>query len=474
MTIHKNKIAAHELTESEGQELLSRQKAFFATQVTKDIDFRLKQLRRLKKAIAAYEPQILEALQEDLGKNRLEAYITELAYEYKSIGDTIKGLRRWVRPQKAATPLRMMPAESFIIREPYGTALIIGPFNYPFQLLIEPLIGAIAAGNCAILKPSELTPHVSAVVTAMIQETFEAAYISCVEGAVPTNTVLLHLPVDYIFFTGSPQVGKIVMTAAAKHLTPVTLELGGKSPVIVDESADVKEAAHRIIWGKTMNAGQTCVAPDYVYVHESLRADLLQEMEATIRNFFGSSIEESPDYGRIVNVRHLKRLADMLERDRAYIVSGGSYDEQSCYMEPTLLDITGAHNTAVMEDEIFGPLLPVMGYTDLDQVIGAINSRPKPLALYLFTRNRSIEEKVLHSTSSGGVCINDTISHLANPDLPFGGVGSSGMGSYHGKESFLTFSHSRSVLKKKSFDLTKLLYPPYTEKQWQMLKRIGK
>jgi aldehyde dehydrogenase (NAD+) len=330
--------------------------------------------------------------------------------------------------------------------EPYGTALIIGPFNYPFQLLIEPLIGAIAAGNCVVLKPSEVVPTVSAVITEMIEAVFDKSYIRSVQGGVETTTSLINAPFDYLFFTGSVPVGKIVMEAAAKNLVPVTLELGGKSPVIVDQTANIKVAANRIIWGKTLNSGQTCVAPDYLMVHEDVKEKLINEMKQTIKQFYGENIENSRDFGRIVSEKHFNRLKSILEKDKDQIIFGGSLNPETRYIEPALIE--ASWDSASMEDEIFGPILPILTYGNLDEAISSINKLSKPLALYLFTSDKRVEEKVLSEISSGGVSINDTVTHLANPELPFGGVGSSGMGAYHGHYSFTTFSHEKSILKK--------------------------
>lgn len=349
------------------------------------------------------------------------------------------------KAKKVKTPLTLFPSKSMIRYEPYGTVLIIGPFNYPFQLMIEPLIGAIAAGNCVVLKPSEVVPNVSVVITEMIETTFDKSYIRSVQGGIETNTSLINAPFDYIFFTGSVPVGKIVMEAAAKNLVPVTLELGGKSPVIVDKSADVKVAAIRIIWGKTLNSGQTCVAPDYLVVHEDVKKALINEMKQNLKAFYGQNIEDSKDFGRIVNNRHFTRLKTILEKDKDQIIFGGATNPNTRFIEPTLIEATWT--SASMEDEIFGPLLPILTYSDLDDAIKSINKLSKPLALYLFTSDNQVEEKVLTEISSGGVSINNTVTHLANPELPFGGVGNSGIGAYHGHYSFTTFSHEKAFLK---------------------------
>lgn len=453
--------------------ILEEQKNYFNTQVTKDIEFRINQLKILKEGIIRYEEEISKALYKDLGKHKNESYMTEIGFVYNSITHTIKNLKKWAKPQKRSTPIYLMPAKSYVISEPYGSVLIIGPYNYPFQLLFEPLIGAIAAGNTAVLKPSEMSPNVSKVVKKMVDDIFNGQYVRCVEGGIETNTSLINSKFDYIFFTGSVAVGKIVMQAAAKNLVPVTLELGGKSPVIVDESANIKEAARRIIWGKTLNAGQTCVAPDYLVVHESVKDELVKEMIDAINKYLGQNIEKNDSFGRIVNEKHFNRIKNMIEKDRDGIVFGGNMSEKDRYIEPTLIEVN-SRDAATMEDEIFGPVLPIMTYRNLDDTISEIRNAPKPLALYLFTRNKSTERKVLKEISSGNVSVNDTISHIANPYLPFGGVGNSGIGGYHGKESFITFSHKKGVLRKPASINNSVAYPSFTEKQLRLIKRILK
>lgn len=465
-------MTEHEMTAKEVHQLLEAQKEYFSTLETRSVDFRVRQLKVLKATIKKFEAEVMAALEEDLGKSPVEAYATEIGFIYKSLTDYIRHLKRWAKPQKVRTPFYLQPSKGFIVREPYGSVLVIGPFNYPFQLVFEPLIGAMAAGNCAVVKPSELTPAVSGVIRKVIEAAFEERYIACVEGGQETNTALIHSDFDYIFFTGSVRVGKIVMEAAAKHLTPVTLELGGKSPVIVDRTAHVKEAARRIIWGKTINAGQTCVAPDYIYVHEEIKEALVLAMKDSLQKMWGHEDFRRNGYGKIVNRRHFKRLTEMMEKDRPHVIWGGRHDETQRHIEPTLLHVPG-REAAVMQEEIFGPLLPIMTYRELGWVIDDINSHPKPLALYLFTIDKEVERRVLNSISSGGVAINDTVTHVAHPNLPFGGVGQSGIGRYHGKHSFLTFSHCKSVLKKGRFNVT-LAYPKYHEKQLKLLRKVLK
>jgi len=461
-----------EWTLQDAELLLKKQKKYFDTLETREISFRIQQLKQLKAIIQKHEEKLLIALAADLGKNPVEAYTTEIGFVYKSLSEYIKHLRRWIKPLKVKTPIYLQPSKGFIVREPFGSVLIIGPFNYPFQLIIEPLIGAMAAGNCAVVKPSELTPNVSRVIQTLLDEAFEKHYVACVQGTQDTTSSLINSNFDYIFFTGSTRVGKIVMEAAAAHLTPVTLELGGKSPVIVDESARIKEAARRIMWGKTINAGQTCVAPDYVYVHEAVKDELVLEMTRSVEQMWGKKDYWKKGYGKIVNKKQFKRLSKMLSEDQDHVVWGGYCDEGLCYIEPTLLEIPN-RDTAVMKEEIFGPLLPIMTYKDLNQVIEEINSHSKPLALYLFTTDQKVERQILNAISAGGVSINDTITHVAHPNLPFGGVGQSGMGRYHGKQSFLTFSHCKSVLKKGRFNVT-IAYPGYSVGQLKLLRKVLK
>lgn len=461
-----------ELSSIDVDKIIEEHHSFYESKKSREIDFRINQLRSLKAAIKKYEYKIYEALYKDLGKCEFESYTTEVGFVLSSISHTIKNLKKWAKKEKVKTPLYLFPAKSFIISEPYGTVLIIGPYNYPFQLLIEPLVGALAAGNCVVLKPSENVPNLSRVITEMITEAFPKEYIRSVEGGIETNTSLINGTFDYIFFTGSAQVGKIIMEAAARNLVPVTLELGGKSPVIVDESADIKVAAQRIIWGKTINVGQTCVAPDYVVVNNKVKDDLIKELRLQIQSFYGKDAMESKDYGRIVNERHFLRLKNILDKEEDKIIYGGKVNREKRYIEPTLIDTSW--EGAAMSEEIFGPILPIISFSNLDEVIGKIKKLSKPLALYLFTENYQVEEKVLEEISSGGACINDTITHLANPDLPFGGVGNSGIGAYHGEESFKTFSHRRSVVRKTTKINIPIVFPPYNKKNLDNVKKLMK
>lgn len=450
--------------------LTEAQKQFFETGRTRDLAFRICQLQLLADAMRKNETVLEEALKKDLGKSAFESYATEIGFVLADIRYTIQNLQKWSAPKRVRTPLYLFPGKSKIQKEPYGSVLILGPYNYPVQLLAEPLIGAIAAGNCAVLKPSELTPHVSEAMYQIVHSTFKEEYIACVEGGVEVNQELLSQKFDYIFFTGSERVGRIVMKAAAENLTPVTLELGGKSPVIIEKTANIKEAARRIAWGKLMNAGQTCVAPDYVLVDESRKQQFLTEMKTAFSHLYGKEIKKNPDFGRIVNERHMERLQKILEQDAKYLFCGGEADTLQRYIEPAILDLGKDQNAASMQEELFGPILPVLSYHKLEDAVRFVNKRAKPLALYLFTKKRSAEKFVLERVSSGGVCVNDTISHLINPDLPFGGVGASGMGQYHGKYSFDTFTHEKSVFYKPADWNLPVCYPPFTKGKMNLVK----
>lgn len=450
--------------------LTEAQKQFFETGRTRDLAFRICQLQLLADAMRKNETVLEEALKKDLGKSAFESYATEIGFVLADIRYTIQNLQKWSAPKRVRTPLYLFPGKSKIQKEPYGSVLILGPYNYPVQLLAEPLVGAIAAGNCAVLKPSELTPHVSEAMYQIVHSTFKEEYIACVEGGVEVNQELLSQKFDYIFFTGSERVGRIVMKAAAENLTPVTLELGGKSPVIIEKTANIKEAARRIAWGKLMNAGQTCVAPDYVLVDESRKQQFLTEMKTAFSHLYGKEIKKNPDFGRIVNERHMERLQKILEQDAKYLFCGGEADALQRYIEPAILDLGKDQNAASMQEELFGPILPVLSYHKLEDAVRFVNKRAKPLALYLFTKKRSAEKFVLERVSSGGVCVNDTISHLINPDLPFGGVGASGMGQYHGKYSFDTFTHEKSVFYKPADWNLPVCYPPFTKGKMNLVK----
>ncbi|MGF1535330.1 MAG: aldehyde dehydrogenase [Elainellaceae cyanobacterium] len=439
-------------------EILSGQRTFFATGATKSIAFRLQQLDRLKAAVIERQADIVNAVKADLGRPEYEGY-----FELGVMGELDyirKRLRAWARPRRVAVPLTQLPGSAWVQPEPLGVVLIIGPWNYPFQLLMSPLMGAIAAGNCAIVKPSEHAPATSRVLATLIKETFEPRYIAAMEGGAEAAQALLAQKFDHIFFTGGTRVGQIVMAAAAEHLTPVTLELGGKSPCIVDSTADLRVAARRIIWGKFINLGQTCIAPDYVLVNEAVKPELLRQMRAAMAEFFGEDPAQSPDLARVVNERQFDRLTQFLDGEK--VVMGGQTNRGDRYIAPTVLDEV-SWEAPVMQEEIFGPLLPVLTYRTIEEAIALVNARPKPLALYLFTAEPAVEETVLSSTSSGSACVNEVFLQAAIWGLPFGGVGHSGMGSSHGKTGFDTFSHLKSVLKKPTWIDLGWRYAPYAK-----------
>ncbi len=443
------------------QQLLN-QRDFFFTHTTKALEFRIEQLKTLKKAILAYEERLYEAFWKDLRKSRFETYETELGLVLEETGRHIRNLHHWAKPEKAGTnQLLHFWSKSRIVKEPYGLVLIMAPWNYPFQLLINPLVGAISAGNCVVLKPSEFTPNIAGVMADMIGEFFDPRYISLYNGEIELSKALLQEKWDHIFFTGSPAVGRIVMESASKNLTPLVLELGGKSPCIVDADANLKVAASRITWGKFLNAGQTCIAPDYLFVHASVKDELLQLMSKKITRYFGSIPKESDDFPRIVSEDKTQRLAAFL--GGGTVIAGGQVDIKDRYISPTILDNVKPGD-AIMQEEIFGPILPVIKFIDISEVITYINSHQKPLALYYFSEDSVKQDEILRKTSSGGVCINDVITHVANPNIPFGGVGNSGMGRYHGRFSFEAFSHQRSVISKSTRIDVPVRYPPYRGK----------
>lgn len=452
-------------------EVIASQQDFIAAGGTRTLEFRRAQLLKLKEAVKSHESEIREALLQDLGKSEFEGYMTEIGYLYDTISYTLKHLKRWMRPQRVKTPLVHFGSKSAIYREPYGSVLIIGPFNYPFMLMLDPLVGALAAGNCAVLKPSEYTPHVSAVIAQMVSAYFSPDIIQVIEGGKETTSELIHAPFDLIFFTGSPEIGKVVMKAAAERLVPVVLELGGKSPCIVDADADLELAAKRIIWGKFVNMGQTCVAPDYVLAHRNIKQALIKKLKQQITTFYGEIPRKSPDLGRIVNERHWDRLNGLLDAEK--VVAGGDGNREELYLAPTIMDGV-TWEDPVMQEEIFGPILPILEMDHLDQAIQMIHRRPKPLALYLFTKSKYSEREVLGQVSFGGGCVNDVLMHLATPYLPFGGVGNSGMGSYHGHYSFEAFSHRKGVLHKSTSFNPDMMYPPYTPKKLQLVRRFLK
>jgi aldehyde dehydrogenase (NAD+) len=449
--------------------IIQNQREFFQTGKTKDVNFRIQQLKTLKQAIIEHQQSIVEALQGDLHKAEVETYITEISI-VKEIDYAIKHLHNWSKPKKAAVSWDFFSYSAKIYPEPLGVVLIIGPWNYPFQLIISPLIGAIAAGNCAIIKPSEIASHTSDVIAKMIAKHFDPAYITVVEGGVEASQKLLAEKFDHIFFTGGTAVGKIIMAAAAKYLTPVTLELGGKSPCIVDTDINLEHTVKRITWGKFINAGQTCIAPDYLLVNKTIKKDLIDGLEKSLKEFYGDNPANSPDYARIISQKHFERLVNFLKDGE--VIIGGENQPSERYIAPTVVDHVSLEDS-VMQEEIFGPILPMIEYTDIAEAIALINSRPKPLALYLFSQNKNLQKRVLQETSSGGVCINDTVMQVGVSSLPFGGVGDSGIGNYHGKASFDTFSHNKSVLKNSFWLDLKWRYAPYQGKLPLIKKLLG-
>ncbi|PSO64517.1 MAG: aldehyde dehydrogenase family protein [Cyanobacteria bacterium QH_2_48_84] len=449
------------LTQIATSKIVKQQRRFFESGKTNDVAFRIETLKRLKQAITDHETAIAEALQADLNKPKFEAIASEIAFCREEIDYALKHIKSWTNPKKVSTPVNLFPAKSQVIAEPLGVVLIVAPWNFPFQLAMVPLIGAIAAGNCAIIKLSEVASHTSNLIADLISKTFNPGIVKVVEGGKETTQQLLAEKFDHIFFTGGTQVGKIIMKAAAENLTPVTLELGGKSPCIVDSNIHIEHAARRITWGKFINAGQTCVAPDYLLVHRSIKEQLLAAMKQCLQEFYGENPANSPDYARIINDNHYNRLSQLLEAGE--IVVGGETDAAQRYIAPTIIDQVD-WDDAVMQEEIFGPILPVLEYEELEEAIASVNACPKPLALYFFSKDRATQKQVLQETSSGGTGINDTIMQLMSPELPFGGVGNSGIGAYHGKASFDTFSHQRSILTQSFLLDIKLRYPPYEGK----------
>lgn len=450
--------------------IIEKQRKFFYNGETKKLKFRMEKLKLLKKCILEREEEILKALKEDLNKHPFEAYETEIYMVIEELNYIMKNLKRWMKPKKVKTPFIHAISSSYTVSEPYGVSLIISPWNYPFQLSILPLVGSIAGGNCAIIKPSAYSPNTSSVVSRIVKDCFKEEFVAVIEGGREVNQSLLSEKFDYIFFTGSVKVGKVVMESASKNLTPITLELGGKSPCIVYKDANIDIAAKRIVWGKFLNAGQTCVAPDYLLVHKSIKEELLSNMKEYIKKFYGENPLNSNDFCRIINEKHFDRLLSNLNDGNIYI--GGNHIKEQLFIEPTIINNISWEDK-IMRDEIFGPILPVIEYEEIKDIVEKINENPKPLALYLFTNSKYIEKEVMENISFGGGCINDTIIHLATSYMPFGGVGESGIGNYHGKSSFDTFTHKKSILKKSnSIDLD-FRYPPYKNKL-NLLKKIIK
>ncbi len=441
--------------------IVQSQHEFFYSNSTKNLDFRISQLKALHQSIQFHKDEIIEALYKDFKKPPFETFSTEIYTVLNEIKYLIKNLPKFAKSKKVPTSAVNFLSTSSVTPEPYGVCLIISPWNYPFQLALSPLIGAITAGNCVLLKPSEHSPNTTEVLKTILGDIYPSYYVSVLDGDADVTKELLNQPLDYIFFTGSTDVGKKIMSTAADNLVPVTLELGGKSPAIVDFDANITLAAKRIAWGKFINCGQTCVAPDYVLVHEKIKDQLLHYITKYIIKFYTSNPQYSPDYSRIINGNHFDRLVNYIEKEKVFF--GGQVDRDDLFIAPTILHNVNLSDS-VMQDEIFGPILPVMTFGDLNDAIDIVQSKPKPLALYYFGSNKKRADYVKNSISFGGGCINDTIMHLASTRLPFGGVGYSGMGSYHGKASFDTFSHYKSMLNKSTILDIPLRYPPYKGK----------
>ena len=440
------------------KDILQTQRDFFQTQQTKDVAFRKKSLKRLQEEIVKREDAICDALYADFKKPKFETLAAETQFVLAELNYTLKKIDTWASPTRVSASWMNWPSSDYIYKEPYGAVLIIAPWNYPFQLAIAPLIGAIAAGNTAVVKPSEVTPHTAAIISEIIKAVFDPAHVTVVEGGVEVSQQLLAETWDYIFFTGSPQVGKIVYESAAKHLTPVTLELGGKNPCIVDDTASIALTAKRIVWGKFLNAGQTCIASDYILVHENVKDKLVEALKENITKCYGQNVEASPDFSRMVSDKHYKDLKDMLEGED--ILFGGHSNDADYFLSPTLVN-EPKMDSKLMEGEIFGPILPVISYKTEDDIHKYITNYGKPLAAYVFSNNKKFQQKIINTYSFGGGAINDTVIQITNKRLPFGGVGQSGIGAYHGKITFDIFSHHKAIIKKANWFEAPVRYPPY-------------
>jgi aldehyde dehydrogenase (NAD+) len=447
--------------------LIERQRTFFQQGGTSDIKLRKRYLGRMKTMIKQEEQKILDALASDLHKSNFESYMSEVGLVLDEIGYMLRHMGRWAKPKRVRTPLTQFPGKSFIMAEPYGVVLIMAPWNYPFLLCMAPLIGALCAGNTVVLKPSAYAPHTSKVIAELLGKIFDPAYVAVVQGGRKENEALLEHRFDYLFFTGSVEVGKIVMNRAAKFLTPVSLELGGKSPAIVDSTADIPLAAKRIVFGKMMNAGQTCIAPDYVLADKHIKDKLIYHMKQILDDFFpGKNYENLP---HIINEKHFHRLMGLIKDEK--VIIGGKGDETTMAIEPTIVEPIG-FDSPIMQEEIFGPILPILTFNSIDEAMQSIISRPNPLALYLFTNNKATEDAFMRNVSFGGGCINDTIVHIATPHMGFGGVGESGMGSYHGKFSFETFTHFKGIVKRSKYLDFPFRYHPHTDKKFRLVRKL--
>lgn len=455
------------------ENIVKKQRAFFETHKTKDVNFRIEQLKKLKNAIETREKDISKALEKDLGKSSTESYMAEIGMVLEDLSYAIKHTKKWSKREYHLSPLAQFPSTSFRIAEPYGLVLIMSPWNYPFLLTMQPLIGAISAGNCAVVKPSQNSEHTSKIMKDIIEETFDPEYICVIIGEHKVAEELLENKFDYVFYTGSARVGKMVMESAAKHLTPLTLELGGKSPAIVDKEANMKLAAKRIVFGKLLNCGQTCVAPDYVLVHKDVKEKFVQYCKQYIEQFLGQDWKNNNEYPKMINERQFARIVEIINEDKEKILYGGKNDKTSMKIQPTLIDDKEI-NSKAMQEEIFGPILPIIEFVDMEEVIKHINKNHKPLALYLFTNSKKTQKQILKQVAFGGGCINDTIIHLASSKLGFGGVGYSGMGEYHGKYSFRTFSHYKSIVSKSTLIDLPMRYHPYKEVNDKIIRMFMK
>lgn len=449
------------------KDLILKQEEFFQTNVTKETHFRIHQLKKFKRILKENEDQLFKAIYEDFGKSAFETYVTELSILYHELNNSIKNLKKWSKRKKVSTNLANFPAKSYIIPEPLGCVLVIGAWNYPIQLSLVPVVSALAAGNTVILKPSELPGKTSEVLARILNQNFPNNYLNIIEGGVKETTELLEHKFDKIFFTGSTAVGKIIYQAAAKHLTPITLELGGKSPTFVLSDCNIKISAKRIVWAKFLNAGQTCVAPDYVLVDKSIEKDFLLAMKEEIANNYKQKEDLKDNYVRIINSEHFDRLSNLIDNDKVYC--GGKINKENRFISPTIMQDV-SFDDKIMEDEIFGPILPVISFSNLDEIIKEVKKRSKPLSCYIYSKNRKDIKKLLKEISFGGGAINDSLMHLSNSKLPFGGVGFSGMGSYHGETGFKTFSHYKSILDKPFWYESNLKYHPYTKGKLKILK----
>ena len=453
------------------ENIVQKQREFFKTGKTKDVNFRKKALKDLKTVIINRQEEINNALKLDLNKSETESYMAEIGMVLSELSYAIKHVNSWAKSKRVQTPLAQFHSKSYYVSEPYGVSLIIAPWNYPFMLALDPLVGSIAAGNCCVLKASRNAPNTCKILQSIISDIFPSEYITVIGTELESTSELLNHRFDYIFFTGSVRVGKMIMESASKYLTPVTLELGGKSPCIVEKTANIPLAAKRIMFGKVLNAGQTCVAPDYILVQKDVKDELIKEMKKSLTKFLGENPIDNDNYTKIINKKQFERIKGLLENQN--IILGGKFDEEKQKIEPTFLDEPD-ENSAVMQEEIFGPIFPIISYENIEEVIEFVQKREKPLALYLFTQSKKVQKLIQKNLSFGGGCINDTIIHLASSKLGFGGVGNSGMGAYHGKRSFDTFSHEKSIVKKYTWLDLPMRYMPYTKGKLKIIKMFLK